>query len=557
MRLRYFPKRKTYLHPANFKHVALLAAILFLLTGCYTGPEKFLEKRATPEKAKSIAQASMLKDARPDVVIKVQKNGIRISYKKTKEGAALVHGLKARTIQTSKNCLDLRSSLIHANEIFIREDRCSLFSRYPLLVNIDERGWLLFAPYLFDYDSRVSFRGIEQFVILPGARQAMNGFIFFGPMSSVYQSEGVSVIGNIHSRVEIHKTVVMYTNFWTQLLGQPSSEPIVIVPSLESQGLQAAHASDNGVIVIPDELSFNDRLISHELFHLWNGPNFKDDEAELNRWLLEGVADYAALLSVVAVSGASAESSSFLSSSLNSCRTVLRQRSLTNVLTVNDSEQVNRLHYSCGLAIAWFADSEIVSKSNGNKSLFHTLKKLYAQSAGYTVENLLFTLRNEIGENSLAENLLSSQRDADWNFAISKLKNFNQELANVITEESLRTAIVMKVAAGLCPNQAYGYETSSDGSIFLDVDSSCAAIRPNTEVVSVEGYRLQNVTLKVGTEILQKCSENLSVTVVLAAEKGDRPVRVACSAIGFEPKKRLVAAPDWRRLISAAKTVGG
>jgi hypothetical protein len=527
---------------------------IFLL-GCSTNPQKSNQMKLVSQDTRSNVQVQTTPEAGPDAVVSLVENGIRISFDTTIASAGAMQSLKGDDGQLAENCWDVKSQLNPTNQILVREDQCSQFAKYPLLVKIDNDGWLFFAPNLFAADARIKFQDLGQLIALPAGNQATNGFVFLGPESAVYQSEGVTVVSSSQSREKIHKKTVQYVNFWTELLGQPSAEPIVIVPSAATRALQAAHASNNGVIVLPDEFSFDDRLIAHELFHLWNGRSFNDNEADLNRWLLEGVAEYAALLSMVAISGVPTEANSFLSSSLNSCRAALRQRSLIDVVTAKDSEQVKRLHYSCGLAIAWFADSEIVSKSNGRKSIFHILDKLFDQSAGYESGDFLLALRQEIGESSLAENLISSERDVDWNFAVSQLKSVNQFLENAVTQESMQTAVIMAIAGGLCPSKAYGYEISSDGRIFLDVDSTCNAIDQRTELVMVGGLGTGDVTLEDGTNILQDCLDSKAIEATLKTNSFSRTVRVPCSGSASQPKRRLIATPDWNALISAARTV--
>jgi predicted metalloprotease with PDZ domain len=247
-------------------------------------------------------------------------------------------------------------------------------------------------------------------------------------------------------------------------------------------------------------------LVSHELFHAWNGKrlrpvelgpfNYEKEVLTRGLWVVEGVTDYYAEL-LVHRAGLSSENE-YLDALSNKIEE-LQSTPGRNVQPVDlasfdawikfyrpdeNSPSASVSYYTKGAVLAFLLDAKIRRASGGAKSLDDVMRASYLKfsgTRGYTPEEFL----------AVAEQVSGVDLDAFWTTGV-------QGTAELDYSEALETlGLRFQTVADRQARAWFGMTTRNDGGRLLvsqvrrEAPAHAAGLNVDDEIIAIDGFRVR------------------------------------------------------------------
>lgn len=270
-------------------------------------------------------------------------------------------------------------------------------------------------------------------------------------------------------------------------------------------------------------------FVWHETFHLWNSRTVQGEEGEHAPWLLEGGADYAAIIGAVTADAMSeAKGRDRIIQGANTCRRVLGDRDFDPARLRSGNGP-----YACGILIQWIADLE-ARRTGGD--VFTIWKPMLdaarARSTAYGVSDF----RGLIGPDSAVSVLLDSPGATRWATIKARLADLGVTLTNRAGDQDLRVAALFHIAAINCRSGSFGFY-DNPGEVKLD-GADCGVLSGEPIIDTVEGHDPQQASRPMFDAIQARCGESLPVRY---ATRDGRTLEAVCDKPLVEPEVWAIA----------------
>lgn len=266
-------------------------------------------------------------------------------------------------------------------EIFVQPDQTGANGAYPLLLRVGEGGYLLHlaslwpAPDLYRASGRVDVS--DPPVALPRSAENRDwpfGYVYMGPAGAVTAARSLHVVGAPQDprRSEVAEGGARLLEYFGSRLASPAPAPPTVV-LLDNTGIAFGEATPrNRVVAIGlTDIPLLRRLLAHEFFHLWNSDRFTPSADVNDDWVVEGGAEYAALLALAETWPQEGYIKTQLTAALAPCRGSLAGAGLGGLR----DQRRSTTRYSCGVLAFWAIDAGVRRATGGRQTVFDVLRE--------------------------------------------------------------------------------------------------------------------------------------------------------------------------------------
>ena len=411
---------------------------------------------------------------------------------------------------------------------------------YPLMLQIADAGYALHLPSILPdparFQTELTFEPGPGERVLPeragASAEARNGYIFIGSSDVVQERARLHLIARPGAAsAQVASDVDRLLEFFTRRLARPpSAAPVVLM--LDDGEVTPGEATANGVIIV----SGNDstrvrRVLAHELFHLWNAPSFAPaEDGQNDLWLLEGAAEYGALLAVSELWPGTVSMAQELTRMAGPCRTTLGGGGL---LALRDQRTLST-RYSCGVLAHWSMDLDVRHASGDARTIYDVWRALLAADR-YDVAALRSALE-ESGYDGAGVNALLD--GGGWSSFRAAANRYGAVIAPADAEEGdyRRAALLTVVREGWGRG---GYEERGT-RIFLDTGGE--TLLNGAELLSVDGRSVASSWATIYQHISLACLASSAIALELVTASGRRVIRIECRRAATPVGERDVVA---------------
>ncbi len=493
-----------------------------------------------PAQARSEARG---KTGTVGVTISDTPRGVRIDYELSRPttsfmvGTELIPGVGLRIRATEKGHA-LEDGRIRATAPFrhttlqLEPDTQDLDARYPLLASVHGRGFVLYAPYIIPVSSgvvRVSIgRGRFQ-TIKP--EQATEGFILVGAAPDQGPQFGSLASSNTPSALQgilFDRAGALLRFYERELRSPPVRRPTIVLTYSDrspdgSRWPFRGDMTPNGFVLLRIRGSASEavgtaaveqytRLLSHEIFHLWNRPS--GDVPDNETWLHEGAADYFSWVAISTLWPTEISMEQQVETAARSCALFYGTRPLRRMTAADGS-----LRYLCGAVAQWIVDAGIRNDSAGKQDGFDLWSELVApprSSAGYTLEQFrALAQRRTPATASLLDDMLDE--GTNWDALMSGLVKAGAEIFTAPpTASTIRFTAARSLALSACGS--FGGAGEDRSGIFVTVPPSCQALGGSTLIHRVGGVDPMADPTSFYATVAGSCSRRDAIHVELIVD---------------------------------------
>jgi hypothetical protein len=384
--------------------------------------------------------------------------------------------------------------------LLIEPDTEDIDARYPLLSEIQGRGFLLFGPYVIPATAkmvRVSSGG-GRFRTLD-AGEATGGFLLVGTAAqpgtrfkSIVSSNSPAPLANLL----LERTDALLDFYQRRLRMPPSGHPTIVLAysdapargkawplrgDVTSNGIVFLRVSSGSDVAGRAAASRYTTLLSHELFHLWN--RRVADVPDSETWLHEGSADYFSWLAISALWPTEVSVEQQLEDATRGCAMFYGTRPLREMSAADA-----RNRYLCGAVAQWVVDVGIRHRSAGGLDAFDLWSELLARP-GPAADYTLNQYRMAVGRLAPASSVLLTDmidRGTNWAALMAALTKAG---ADVVTAPATPSTVRFVAARSLALSACGGFGGAGEAKegIFVTVPDSCTMLNGATLIERING----------------------------------------------------------------------
>jgi hypothetical protein len=494
------------------------------------------------------------------LTIKTNSTGVHLEYV-AKAGSELAPLQKGKLENTCANVTvhGNRKSKLEASAsdrkftYQLKPDSCSNDGEYPVLVEIVKGGWLVHVPSLVSLGTAIEIdTKFGQTVVRGEGIPNDNGYIYIGPSKSVITTKSAyTFIGDQDSLARNSRNIDFVLEMYGKYFGSVGIRPVIVLEKRVSNGLATGQATENGFLVFPAEDQIDTHILAHELFHFWNVPPYSDKENMMGWWLVEGSAEYVAILATFAIEQSETRARVLLSRSANSCRASLRDVGFDQVMREDGFERIRMLRYSCGLFAIWLADVEIRASSEGKLNVLALIRDGFVKPNGYDRASFVQSVAMISGKNSLFSKFLEGGLDSSWSLLLPWSASVGHPIESTNTDQDFADAAIFGVMEAACPGEWSGFSRSKSGSVTLDLRPSCRNIPQSSTLSEIWGVAVGDLRQENFVEFDRKCRAGLRIPFSIKDSSVTRRVEAPChqglsapeGSLSFSSNISVLAAP--------------
>jgi hypothetical protein len=495
--------------------------------------------------------------AAPPLVVTVSRagDGIRVDYDLPAPVAALRLGLQAQSpaanIRAEGDGFSFRRGEVSAQHPFthatliVTPDGREVDSVYPLLLPVEGRGFVLYAPYLMPASgpARLNVVGAS------GRKRAVrddsgSGYVLVGaePQNHRLHRSLMSVGTPDSIRAALDERAARLLAFYRERLGQAGGVKPTIILAYSAAATQRPFRGDvtpNGMVFLriggdaahaadPAAIDRYANFLSHELFHLWNRSG---DSRSGNWWLHEGGAEYASWLAASTLWPSTATMERRLNDAMKTCAIYLGAKPLADLSDI----EARGVRYPCGALIQWIADVGLRAEGKGDVfALWKRLRAVRQTKGSYTPDDFFAALA-ELAPRALpaAESIVRGSGVERWTRLAETLNAMGAGVeVGPPAPFLLRLAAAKPLVLSAC-GEAWGVGDGEHG-LFVQAPESCSAFGDSPVIEQAAGIAPMADPLAFYERVRAVCASGGEVALSLSANGKPRTERVKCS-VPVEP----------------------
>jgi hypothetical protein len=437
--------------------------------------------------------------------------------------------------------------------IFVKPDTIEENSVYPVLSNVDGRGYVVFTPSILPTGEVTEFRltNADNNVRVLDDDVEGKGYIFLGTGQEAFGRFSLVVAHNVSPalRKEVVKRVGSILDYFEIKMDRaPQQTPLIILTSEDApEPINRGDITRNGVIFLryrypadkPLQMTFSQtssEFLAHEIFHLWQD---RESESTEDWWLQEGVAEYASALAIKHLWPDLSRFDERLENMANNCSNMLRHLPLKSA----PSGMQNRAKYSCGMLIQWITDLNL-RHLTGNENIWGVWRTVWPTGkVSISIDPVsLYTmtvLKSAPAASSLTGKILVSDGTERWLEIIDTLNEFGAvaELKKP-SPFSMRIAATQAIVLSSC-GVFWGAGENGEGNLYVSAPETCELFGQGQIILRVDGIDPMRNPEQFLELVTEKCINKKNITLTLLENQKRLTEALLCTIPVLPPPAQI------------------
>lgn len=423
-------------------------------------------------------------------------------------------------------------------------------------------GFVLYSEYLVadraHFDTTLKLKPAPGEIVDYGASSS-SSYLYVGPAKSLVSEAGIHVVAGSEVpawlRSRAASTLARSIKFYEEGLQRafPPAPTLIIAMLPPTPGtLSFGRAGPSGTVTFrlfgqdfqaeraPSRAAV-DQNMAHEAFHFWNGGAARGRTGYEAAWLVEGGANYAALLALRAA-GDLADGAWYreFDRHLAACRTSLGAGGLAQFSGLVR----HRSAYECGLIIQWICDLAAQHRSHQQRGFFDLwrdlLRKAQTSPGGaYSIEDFRAWVSNtDPAALAMIDLLLQPDPGDRWSRLRALLESYGVRTGPAPQSEiEARLDLFKHLLRQDCAGAFTFHFSDNSARLLLSLDrGSCRHFAAENDFVEIEGHSPISDIYGAYAAVVNKCQARRAVGLTF----GDgRSIGIVCT----RPLPWLAASP--------------